>query len=475
MTVFPLRFREIDTSTLLFSNEAGRVFTASPQFLRRYVYAEMTPEDAAFLERHGCAASTGDDLGFLGFMTTLADRLRPRPHLDYLILIPTLRCDLACTYCQVSRAHLNASGFDWDEEMVERVVGFIKSLPASRFLKIEFQGGEPLLRPDILKRVISAAETHFDESAFVICTNLNNLGTEQLDIFENPNVSVSTSLDGPRPVHEHNRTKEGRMTDAFFLNIRRFIDRFGADRLSALPTIDPLSPPDIDGLLDAFEEIGCRSIFLRPVNHQGFARKRGTGRDDLLSRWFDYYDAVIDSMLERNSGRSTGLIEEYSLSLVLKRILQTGVDYNADLRNPNMLGHDYLVVDFDGQIYPTDEARMLSRIGHADLSLGHVGEGLDRTRIATLNSRAFNNLDPDCQHCAFQPFCGSDPIDDLSRYNRIDIPRHETYFCRRQTHLFEKAVSMLGSSSPTVRHSLEEWLGMPTLPDPIIPHHHDSA
>ena len=211
------------------------------------------------------------------------------------------------------------------------------------------------------------------------------------------------------------------------------------------------------------------------MNHQGFARKLGAGRDDLLSSWFGYYDAVVDVMLERNRNRSDNLLEEFSLSLALKRILRTGVDHNADLRNPNLLGHDYLVIDHDGQVYPTDEARMLSRIGHADLSLGYIGEEFDETRIASMNSGAFNNLDPDCQHCVYQPYCGGDPIDNLSRYGRVDIPKPETYFCRRQTHLFTKAIGMLRSSDPLIRHSLKAWLDVPSLPDQIISHHHDSA
>jgi wyosine [tRNA(Phe)-imidazoG37] synthetase (radical SAM superfamily) len=35
-------------------------------------------------------------------------------------VIPTLRCNLACSYCQVARAPEGAPGFDWSDEMVER-------------------------------------------------------------------------------------------------------------------------------------------------------------------------------------------------------------------------------------------------------------------------------------------------------------------------------------------------------------------
>ena len=35
--------------------------------------------------------------------------------LDYIILVPTLRCNLACSYCQVSRASIAAKGYDWSQ------------------------------------------------------------------------------------------------------------------------------------------------------------------------------------------------------------------------------------------------------------------------------------------------------------------------------------------------------------------------
>src|SRR3546814_4661303 len=35
------------------------------------------------------------------------------------------------------------------------------------------------------------------------------------------------------------------------------------------------------------------------------------------------------------------------------------------------------------------------------------------------------------------PYCGRAVVDDLARYGRIDLPRHQTEFCRRHLHLFD--------------------------------------
>ena len=50
----------------------------------------------------------------------------------------------------------------------------------------------------------------------------------------------------------------------------------------------------------------------------------------------------------------------------LKRGLRSDADSHVDLRAPNFFASDYIVIDHDGVLYPTDEARMLSRIGRVD-------------------------------------------------------------------------------------------------------------
>jgi His-Xaa-Ser system radical SAM maturase HxsB len=475
MITFPLRFRELDSNRLLFSNEAGRSFIGSRSFLDRYVHDSLCESDKAFLSENGLAIDDADKLGALGYLTTLAARLPVQKQIDYLILVPTLRCNLSCSYCQVSRASENAKGFDWSDDTTHKAISFLKNLPISSHIKIEFQGGEPLLRTDILDKVMREVSKERPDSSFVICSNLSNLGPEQIKLFQEYNVVLSTSLDGPAETHKHNRTKNEGATRRFLDNLDRFRDLFDGERISALPTIDLTDPPSTESLLDSYDALGITSIYLRPVNHQGFARKRGLGLDDALSSWLDYYRKAVDEIIHRNSQRSKNLLEEYSLTLAIKRILRPGIDNNVDLRNPAPLGLDYLVIDYDGKIYPTDEARMLGRIGRIDLSLGRIGGELNYERIRDLNSQSFNNIDPDCQHCVYQPYCGSDVVDDLSRYGRIDIPRHDTYFCRRQTDLFDLATSLLCSKDLHVLHSLCAWLNLPELPDQIIPVHNDTA
>lgn len=459
MIRFPLRFRPLGRNYVLV-NDAGRFFRADAEFLDRYATGDLSPADDTFLQVEGHAVVGREDLAYLSHAYGIAQRVhRPRP-LNYLILVPTLRCNLACSYCQVSRAPEDQRGFDWSEETLAAVLRLIDSAPGPA-LKIEFQGGEPLLRTDLIEQVISHAAHRFPAATFVICTNLSRLDEAAWRLIARPDVFVSTSLDGDQATHQQNRTGSAGETSAFLTNLCAVLSAFGPEKISALPTIDYRAPPAPDTLIDAFLEHGFTSIYLRPVNYQGFARKRHAYAQSGSEAWNAYYEAFIMRLIERNWADRSRLLEEYYLKLCLHRILQSGHDDHVDLRNPNILGRDYLVVDHDGVLYPTDEARMVTRSGVADLRIGHVVDGLDRTALAALNSASDNTFDADCVHCAYQPYCGRDIVDDIARYGRIDLPRRETAFCQRHIAIFDLAFRLLYATDEKVNYSLRRWLGLP--------------
>jgi His-Xaa-Ser system radical SAM maturase HxsB len=468
MNLWPLRFREFENGRFVLANDAGGFFTSDEDFISRYAAGRLTADDRAFLHREGHAFNEIGDLNFTGFAYRWTARQNARRKLAYLILVPTLRCNLSCTYCQVSRAAETARGYDWTDGVLADVLRFIDGLDADD-VKIEFQGGEPLLRVDLLEAVRSFCREKFREARFTVCTNLQNVGSRELAFLEDEDTWTSTSIDGPLAVHDHQRTQHKARAAEFFRNLEALLRRVGVGRVSALPTVDIFNPPDFDELIDTYEGFGFRSIYLRPVNYQGFAR-RIPPRGDEAGRWNALHAAFLDHLIDRNS-RTGRVVEEFYFSYCLRRVLQAGHDSHVDLRNPALLGTDYVVVDFDGRLYPTDEARMLARIGQVDLSIGSVAEGINAKRVALLNANATNSFDPDCIHCPYQPFCGSDPIDDLSRYGRVDRSRAGTWFCDRQLALFDRVMRLIYSRDEKELFSLRHWVGLNAWPATLAPWH----
>lgn len=463
MKLWPIKFRETAEGRLVIANDAGDFFEGSQDFLDRYIDGSLCSADRDFLHDNGFAYAHDGDSDHIAFAYRWSQRFAAQSNLSYFILVPTLRCNLTCSYCQVSRAAETARGFDWDEKTLAASLSFIKQ-QATDTVKIEFQGGEPLLRLDHLKAVRDACRRHFRKAEFVVCTNLQRVSQEAWEFLEAEDTYVSTSLDGDFATHSRQRTKTTAATYEFSQNLHQAAARLGPTHLSALPTINIDQPPDLNALLDQYQALGIKSVYFRPINYQGFARKLLDDPDNIQA-WRQLYSRFIDTIIARNStATSNNFFEEYYFTHCLRKVVGASHGNHVDIRNPSLFAADYLVIDFDGSLYPSDEARMVTRTGQVDLKIGTVFRGLDQDAVGALNAMPFNNTHEDCIHCPYQPYCGTDYVDDISRYRRVDLPKANTWFCNRHLSVFDKVFSLIYSPEPAVQASLANWLGLASWP-----------
>src|SRR4051812_29463166 len=115
MTYLPLRARALTNGQILHVNDDGQFF-ASSGLAERQLTDALSAEDQAFLRARNHLVDDEDAFGLASWQFRSAQRLTRAGSLDYLILVPTLRCNLSCSYCQVSRAPLEGRGFDWSGE-----------------------------------------------------------------------------------------------------------------------------------------------------------------------------------------------------------------------------------------------------------------------------------------------------------------------------------------------------------------------
>ena len=429
------------------------------KFLQRLTTHSLSTSDFDFLLENGFAFEKETDLNHTAFLSRLAGKCEAPQDTSYVILVPTLRCDLACSYCQVSRVNEDTKGFDWSDETVERVLSFLVSHCNDR-IQIEFQGGEPTLRIDLLNKVVEACRANFDECTFVICTNLSRLSEDLKQLIASEDVFVSTSLDGTKALHQKQRTISGAATTDFLQNFTEAV-QIAAGRVSALPTLNPDDLPEPKDIIESFSEFGIYSIFLRPIYFHGFARKRFPQSIDLNASWKNFYRSFILEILRTNATAGDGIFEEYYLTLALSKLTRLSDNSHIDWRSPNWLGFDHILVDFDGTLYPSDEARMLARSRLIDLSIGDVNTGIDEAKRGQLQNHSINALDPWCSQCVYQGVCGADPIDDIARHGRVDIPKPVSAYCQKNMHVLDMAVDLLYSDDPTVQYSIQHWLNLP--------------
>lgn len=171
-----------------------------------------------------------------GLASTIAQALTP-PGL--FTVVPTLRCDHDCRYCQVSRAPIGASNRDLSLDSIPRILEHIQAV-ASEKLKIEFQGGEPLLAFDYIRSFVEQAErTLSNESvSYVICSALGPLTDEIIEWAREKEIFFSVSLDGN--AFTHRRNCPSRFFDSYdntINKIKKLQTAISYDRVSCIATV----------------------------------------------------------------------------------------------------------------------------------------------------------------------------------------------------------------------------------------------
>jgi His-Xaa-Ser system radical SAM maturase HxsB len=360
------------------------------------------------------------------------------------IFVVSLRCEHSCPYCQVSRQSMDRERFDMSRQTALRALDLVFRSPSPR-LKIEFQGGEPLLNFELVKAIVLEAERRNEaprrDLAFVIATNLALLDDEILSFCGAHGVHISTSLDGPRDLHDKNRPRPGRDSwERAVDGIRRVRETLGVDRVSALMTTTRASLDRARDIIDCYVEQGLNRIFLRPLSPYGFAVKTKSYSAYDTERWLAFYEEGLDYVLELNA-HGIDFAEHYA-SIVLKKLLTNDDPGYVDLTSPAGIGIGALVYNYDGDVYASDEGRMLAEMGDDTFRLGNVHSDTYRelmTSEALLRplEESFTLSAPQCSDCAFERWCGADPVFHHATSGDAVGRKPVSGFCRRNMGVFE--------------------------------------
>jgi uncharacterized protein len=380
------------------------------------------------------------------------------------IFVVTLRCDHSCHYCQVSRQEEHQSRFDLSAEHAERALSLVFLSPSPK-LKIEFQGGEPLLAFERIRHIVLRAQelnrvAHRDLQ-FVIASNLSRLSPEILTFCRDQGIQISTSLDGPADLHDRQRPRRGGGShDATIEGIRLARESLGPDAVSALMTTTRDSLGREVDIIDEYVRQGFHSIFLRPISPYGFAARQSLTRRYREAEWIAFYQRGLSYVIDLNR-RGYPLREELA-AILLNRILSPLGDGYVDLQSPAGIGIGAIVYNYDGAVYASDEGRMLAEMGDQSFRLGHLdtdsyesmltGEGFLSVLMDSMPEGV-----PGCTDCPFVPYCGADPV--FHQATHGDPVGHKAFsaFCERQTALLKLLIAILDKDA-AARDVLLGWV-----------------
>jgi len=467
--LLPFRFERINRGLVFISNECGEYIFISGENFKKLVNYELNLKSDIFFNLKEKQIVTDTETSPMIDMLATKYRTKKAFLNDFTSLhmvVPTLRCNSNCIYCQVSRKEESAKSFTMDKHTAKRTVDIIFNSP-SKAIKIEFQGGEPLLAFDIVKYIIECAEwrnlfknKHLE---FVICSNLTLMDQKKLSFLKKKNICISTSLDGYKELHNRNRPLQV-ASDSYDMvteKINLCRSYLGKDRVGALMTTSRYSLGNMKQIIDEYIKQGFNAIFLRSLNPFGFAKqerhKIGYDIEEFIVNYKEALDYIIDVNI-----RGTLFVECFA-ALLLTRILTPFSTGFVDMQSPAGVGISGVIYNYDGNVYVSDEARMLASMGDNKFIMGNVNkhsyqELFNSDFLYNLISSACLECLPGCSYCAFQPYCGADPVRNYSEQEDIIGHRPTSEVCKKNKAIINYLLELIERNDEKINKVFWSWI-----------------
>lgn len=314
----------------------------------------------------------------------------------------TTKCNCNCIYCL---RHFEDVGDSISLEMLDRITDYIISYCHTHGVRnISFQpwGGEPLIE---LEKILHC-KARFNRAGicadFVVQTNGLLLTMENYRKLHSNGIHVGVSMDGIPEVHDAHRLDVwGNKTHRRVVdNLKKIFEAYpdcGIGTLSVNSTysIDNISQ-DIDFIVNT---LGISNIKFNLVHPSG-----GCDFDESLliqkGQLSEYIRRVLNAVIEQlENGKRC-----YESNIADKLCNLLGIPKNNMCNSLGCQGGvTFISFDRDGNIYPCE------MIGHEDMKLGNVSDGLDLIDLIVQAHDANPYYAPrkvaGCSGCPFFYFC----------------------------------------------------------------------
>lgn len=472
--LLPFQFSRFDSETYLLVNESGEYIFLPCEDFNKLIKNDLTPKSPFYYDLKSKHFINTEHLPETLEMVSAKYRTRKKFISNFTslhMMVITLKCCNACSYCQVSAEVDNVKGFDMSPEVARRVVDYIFKSP-SPSIKIEFQGGEPTLNWETLKETVLYAEKlnqkYHKNLDFVVCTNLVRVTTQQLLFFKKHCIHISTSLDGPSFLHDKNRKLRsgGGTYDIFIKNLYHSFDILLRGEVNALMTTTMDNIDHLQEVISEYVRLGFNGIFIRPLNPYGLAAIHAEHLAYPIEHFVESFEKALDFIIELNLN-GTRFVEFYT-NLLLTRILTPFSTGFVDLQSPSGAGISGAIYDHNGDVFPADEARMLARMGDRRFCLGNVFSDsyeniFGGNLIREIVSKSCVETMPYCSTCVYRTYCGSDPVRNYLETGDLIGKRPNNDFCKKNKLIFNMLFKKLKRNNPNEMDVFWSWISGQSL------------
>lgn len=142
----------------------------------------------------------------------------------------------------------------------------------------------------------------------------------------------------------------------------------------------------------------------------------------------------------------------------------------VDLQSPTGAGIAGAIYYYNGNVYPSDEGRMLAAMGDCHFRMGNVYYDDFKTifSLKVMKDLVQNSCVesmPGCSTCAYSPYCGADPIRYYTESGDLMGKRYDSGFCRRNKGAIKVILDIIKENDPKKIAILWSWVQRRPLED----------
>jgi uncharacterized protein len=319
-----------------------------------------------------------------------------------LVLFVTQDCNLKCRYC-FTRSSGNIKTKSMSEDIARAAVDllFEESNNTDKLI-IGFYGGEPMLKFDLIKKIIPysnrKAEKFHKTVTYTMTTNGTLLTADSIDWLVENKVQITMSIDGDKEIHNRNRIfPNGTGSyEKVFASLTGFIKK-GGD-IGTITVVSDLNV-ELKEIAQSLINMGITAVNFAPaISNNG--KLDITLPEHMFNHDMDYidiysgqYEELVQSFLDN------GLLFSETPPLDFGRIFRSLDKREKRVTNCGA-AYSRLAIDADGNILPCDNF-----IGVPSFYMGHVLTGFD-SKYQGIFKKIRASGSEICQKCWARHLCG---------------------------------------------------------------------
>jgi radical SAM protein with 4Fe4S-binding SPASM domain len=214
-------------------------------------------------------------------------------------------------------------------------------------------------------------------------------------------------------------------------------------------------------IIDNYIELGFDSIFLRSLNPYGFAKRDKHKLAYPMNDIIEYYKKGLDYIIEIN--KKGKFFPEGYATILLTRILTPFSTGFVDLQSPAGIAIAGVIYDYDGDVYVSDEGRMLASVADKTFRIGNVEsntyqEIFNGEKLHGFIENSVAESLPDCATCAYLSYCGADPVRNYSEQGDIVGNRTISEICNKNKSIIKHLLALLHRNDKDINRIFWSWI-----------------